>query len=325
MTERVEADTGPAWWTASRPIGSTIRLPRIGVGTAPLGLLYAEVSEEDASATLQAALDLGLSYFDTAPGYGLGRAEERLGRALRGSAAPVIVSSKVGRRIVQIADAEDPSGTRSEIVDAWSSRGVAAALAESLVRLGRDRLDIVLVHDPENNEQDVYEQTWPALERLREQGAVGAIGFGMRDPAMATRLVSRLDVDVVMLANCYNLLDTSAETHFLPACEANSVAVICAGVLGTGLLADPASVDTRYRYRPVPKETRQRALAMQRVCTDFGVPLLAAALRFPLQNPAVATVVLGMRSGQEVRANLAALDVIVPDDLWVALAKIQES
>ncbi|GAB3472827.1 aldo/keto reductase [Nocardiopsis coralliicola] len=313
---------------AVRELGSSgVRVSALSLGTAPLGGLYTAVDREAALATVGAALDAGVSYVDTAPHYGLGRAEELLGAALAGRARPA-VSTKVGRRLRPLRPGEEPEPEgfaapppRRRVWD-FSRAGVRAALEESLERLGLDRVDIVYLHDPDvrpEHEREVYETAYPALAQLRDQGVVGAIGAGMNQAAMLTRFVERLDLDAVLCAGRYTLLDGSALHGLFPACQRRGTSVVVGGVFNSGLLADPRP-GARFDYAPAPPHLVERAAELQRTCAAYGVPLRAAALRYAAAHPAVASVLVGCRSAAEVRENAAAWSQPVPGALWDALA-----
>ncbi|WP_328461754.1 aldo/keto reductase [Streptomyces sp. NBC_00448] len=283
----------------------------LGLGCAPLGNLYEPVSEADAAGTVRAALDGGTRLFDTAPRYGDGVSERRLGHELAEvSRSRVVVATKVGYR----SAAGDPSRMEPD----FSYDGTMRSLEESLTRLGLDRVDIAHVHDPDDHEQEALAGAFRALADLREQGVVAAIGAGMNQSDMLERIVARVDVDCVLLAGRYTLLDQGALSGLLPSCEARGVAVILGGVYNSGLLADPRP-DARYDYRTVSPDRLAGALAVQEICARHGVPMKAAALRFALGHPAVAALVVGARTAAEVRENQAMLDVAVPAEVWSEL------
>jgi D-threo-aldose 1-dehydrogenase len=302
-----------------------LRVSALAFGTAPLGNLFAPVAEEDADATVAAALGAGLSYVDTAPHYGLGLAERRLGRLLAGRPRDTFaISTKVGRLVRPLAPGEtaDPEGFAdtppARRVWDFSGDGVRRSLEESLERLGLDRVDIVLVHDPDDHEREAREQAFPALAELRDQGVVGAIGAGMNQAEMLTRFVRDLDLDVVLVAGRYSLLDQRALAELLPTCAARGTAVVVGGVFNSGLLADPRPGAT-FDYAPATPELVERALRLAEVCARHGVPLRAAALAFPFGHPAVASVLVGARSAAEVEDAVACFERPVPAALWAEL------
>ncbi|WP_329373403.1 aldo/keto reductase [Streptomyces sp. NBC_00669] len=290
-------------------------LPPLGIGTAPLGGLFEEVTEQDAAATLRAAAEAGIRYFDTAPRYGHGQAEERLGRLLEpaGVTGPVI-STKTGWLLRPRAD-----GSGTDVVTDWTERGIRESLESSLERLGRDAVDILYLHDADDYADEVRDTAYAAVRRLRDEGLVKAIGFGMNHSAPLAAYVAGYEVDVVLIAGRFSLLDHDARDTLLPLCAKTGTAVVVGGVFNTGLLADPSD-DAMFNYRPVPAEALARARRCQALCDEFGVPLPAAAVQFPYLHPAVTSVVVGCRSAAEVAANAEAARTPVPDELWRRLA-----
>ncbi|OYN99461.1 D-threo-aldose 1-dehydrogenase [Propionibacteriaceae bacterium ES.041] len=305
---------------------------RLGVGTAQFGNLGHPVSDADAEAVVETAWAEGLRYFDTAPHYGLGLAERRLGRAL--AARPreeYLLSTKVGRLLV---DNPNPVGSDEEngflVPDEltrerdYTADGVRRSLAESLTRLGIDRIDIALIHDPDEPDDrfaEARDGAVPALRELKEQGVIRAWGVGTKDPEMAKRFVDQCDPDVVMLAGRYTLLEQES-VGLLAACAGNDVGVIAVGVFNSGLLAtDDPGADARYEYGPVPGPQLERARRLAAVTAEFGVPLPAAAIAYVKRNPTVVNVCLGMSNAQQVRDDIALDQVAVPDELWAELAR----
>ena len=302
-----------------------LRVSALALGTAPLGNLFAPVAEEDAAATVGSALEAGLTYVDTAPHYGLGLAERRLGRLLAGVPRDrFVVSTKVGRLVRPLAPGEtaDPEGFADSppARRVWdlSGDGVRRSLEESLERLGLDRVDILLLHDPDDHEREAYEQAFPALIELRDQGVVTAIGAGMNQAEMLTRFVRDRDIDVVLVAGRYSLLDQRALAELLPTCAARGTAVVVGGVFNSGLLADPRPGAT-FDYAPAPPELVDRAARLAEVCARHGTPLRAAALAFPFGHPAVTSVLVGARSAAEVQDAVACFEWPVPGELWAEL------
>ncbi|MFH8518542.1 aldo/keto reductase [Streptomyces gelaticus] len=290
-------------------------LPRLGIGTAPLGGLFEEVTEQDAAETLTAAAEAGITYFDTAPRYGHGLAEQRLGRLLppTGNTGPVI-STKTGWLL-----RPRPDGSHGEVITDWTERGIRESLESSLTRLGRSSVDILYLHDPDDYPDEIRRTAYPAVRRLRDEGLVRAIGFGMNHSGPLASYVAEFDVDVVLIAGRFSLLDHEALTTLLPLCARTGTAVVVGGVFNTGLLADP-SPGAMFNYRPVPAEALERARRCRALCEAYDVPLSAAAIQFPLLHAAVGSVVLGCRSAAEVTANAAAARYPIPDALWQELA-----
>nr|WP_199740176.1 aldo/keto reductase [Saccharopolyspora rhizosphaerae] len=307
-----------------------MRVSALGFGGAVIGNLYREVSEETASATVAAAWDAGIRYFDTAPHYGLGLAERRLGAAL--PARPrheFAVSTKVGRLLERVPNsdgAQDVTGGFAVPADAvrrwdFSADGVHRSLESSLARLGLDHVDLVLLHDPDEHWQQAVDEAYPALHDLRARGVIGAIGVGMNQWPMLRRFVTCTDVDAVMLAGRYTLLDPSGEP-LLDECAQRGVSVLAAGVFNGGLLAtDEPGRHAVYDYRPAPPQLVARAERMVRICCRHGTTLPQAAIAFAARHPAVASVVLGARTPEEVRRNAALFHAPVPEELWEELAE----
>ena len=307
-----------------RPIGQgPLAVTRVGLGCAPLGNLFAAVSDEAAADTVNSAWECGIRLFDTAPLYGSGLSERRLGDALRGRPRnDFVVSTKVGRRLVPVADA-DPT---SIFVDAPRMRadfdftrdGVLRSIESSLERLQLDRIDIVHVHDPDDHVDVAIAGAFPTLITLRDEGVIGAVGCGMNHTAPLQRFVAEVELDVILLAGRYSLLDSSGGDELLPACAERGISVIIGGVFNSGLLADPDANGT-YDYAEAATETVQRARHFREVCEGFDVTLPAAAIGFALRHPAVTSVLVGARSRNEVVTDVTAAQAVIPDELWPAL------
>ncbi|GGK71494.1 oxidoreductase [Sphaerisporangium melleum] len=312
----------------SRTVGRGVQVGRFGLGAAPLGNLFAAVGDEQAAETVDAAWASGVRYFDTAPHYGLGLSERRLGAALRDRPRDsYVLSTKVGRLIVPGGPDEaarddqgfDVPASHRRVWD-FSRDGVRRSLEESLARLGQDAVDIALIHDPDDHWEQAVGEAYPALAELRDQGVVRAVGAGMNQWEMLERFVEETDLDVVMLAGRYTLLDQSGADRLLPLCQERGVAVFAAGVFNSGLLATHEATGT-YDYAPAPDDLAGRARRIAAVCERYGVTLPQAALAFPLRHPAVTCVVYGARSAAEVERNAALAAAPVPAELWTALAE----
>jgi D-threo-aldose 1-dehydrogenase len=295
-----------------------IRLPHVGLGTAPLGGLFEAVSDETALTTIELAWDRGIRFFDTAPLYGLGLSEQRLGRFLAGRPRDdFVLATKVGRLLR--ADAPpDPRESHWRGVPAvnpvwdFSYDGVLRSVDESLDRLGLDRIDVVHIHDPDDHFEEALHGAYPALDRLRSEGVIRAVGAGMNQVEMLTRFAREAEFDCFLVAGRYTLLDRVALPELLPLCVERGIAVIAGGVYNSGILAG----GTTFNYRPAPPELVEQAARLEAVCARHGVPLAAAALQFPLRHPAVASVLLGPRSPAQLGQSLDLLDVPIPDGLW---------
>jgi D-threo-aldose 1-dehydrogenase len=305
-----------------------VPVTRLGLGSSSLGGLYVPVRDDEATAVVRAALDVGIGYLDTAPLYGRGLAERRLGAALGGvPRGAFALSTKVGRIVrpegAPGAEPSEPhmwpeaSGTVT-VLD-YGYDGIRRSLEESLARLGLDAVDIVYVHDPDDHMEEAIAVAVPALERLREEGLVRALGFGMNAVAPLLRAVRETSVDCVLVAGRMTLLDASAAGELLPLCLERGVGVSVGGVLNSGILARPAAGAT-YDYAPAAAHLIERAKRLGEVCGRHAVPLLAAALQFPLRHPAVGSVLAGVRSVDELEQAVAAFDSELPGDLWAELA-----
>ncbi|KUN64314.1 aldo/keto reductase [Streptomyces griseorubiginosus] len=302
------------------PVGLT----ELGFGASVIGNLYRVTPADDARSAVEAAWDAGIRYFDTAPHYGLGLSERRLGAALRGRPRhEYVVSSKVGRLLVPN---ERPRGVDSEgfmvpddVRRQWdfSRDGVLRSLEETLERTGLDRIDVVYLHDPDDHWLQAADEAMPALAELRDQGVIGAIGAGMNQSAMLARFLRETAADVVMLAGRYTLLDQSALDDVLPAAQELGKSVVAVGVFNSGLLSqDRPAEGMKYDYQDAPPELVERALAIADVCAAHGTTLPAAAIAFPLTHPSVVNVTLGMRNPEQVARNAELHRLPVPDGLW---------
>ena len=309
------------------PLGATgVRVSRLVLGCAPLGGLFAPVPEQQARATVDTAWELGVRTFDTAPHYGAGLSEQRLGAALRNRPREeYVLSTKVGRLLVAGttgdstgADIFAETSGLGRVRD-YSPDGVRRSLEQSLDRLGLDRAELVHVHDAHDHLDQAIREAVPALVELREQGTIRAVSAGIDYPAAAARFVREADVDCVLIAGRYTLLDQSAATDLLPLCRQRGVAVLAAAPFNSGVLADPRPGAT-YWYRPAPPDILQRAQRIAAVCARHATPIATAALTFPLRHPAVHAVVVGARSPEEITGAVTALAAPPPEDLWAELA-----
>jgi D-threo-aldose 1-dehydrogenase len=299
---------------------------KLGLGCAQLGNLYRAMSDETAAAIVDAAWDNGIRYFDTAPHYGLGLSERRLGRALAGRPRDeYVLSTKVGRLLVENPAYAGERDTEGFDVPAtlvrrrdYSRDGVLRSLESSMDRLGVDRIDIAFVHDAENHVEEALAGAIPALVELREQGVLSGVGLGMNFADVLATFVRRSDVDTVMVAGRYTLLEQPAMDELLPLCVDRGVGVVAAGVFNSGILAAPTPGAT-YNYSEAPPELVEKARRIAAVCARFGVELPAAAIALPAAHPAVRSVVLGASSVRQVESNAARAAVEVPAELWQAL------
>lgn len=335
-------------------LGKTkLRVARLGYGCAPIGGLYEPVTDETAAGTLKHAWDLGIRYYDVAPLYGYGLAEQRLGRMLQTKKRDdFVISTKVGRllyprdevlanpkldrdfqRLGSVTGIGGDEADSEELND-WYYRGVPdvcpvydysydgimRSFEASLERTGLDRLDILWIHDPDNHWEQAIGGAYPALAELRRQGLISAIGAGMNQAEMLTRFAKEGDFDAFMLAGRYTLLDQRALAEFLPLCEKKHIGIVIAGVMNSGLLANPTP-ESHFDYGPASEaqEWLDKALKIKAVCERNNVNLRAAALQFVYAHPAVTTVVAGVRKIAHLDDTYKQLSVDIPDHLWEEL------
>ena len=292
----------------------------LGLGCAPIGNLFTPVTDADAVATIETALSAGVRFFDTAPLYGDGESERKLGLALRGVPRDeVVLATKVGRRLLDADGSPVALGaTGASSVTDLSRDGVWRSLEGSLARLGTDRVDVLHLHDPLDVEAGLA-GAMTALTELRTQGVVRAVSVGLGRLEPLERFVAAAPLDVVMEAGRLTLLDRSAEERLMPLAEERGIGVIAAGVFNSGILADPDTAPF-FEYRPADAEQIERARRLQALCRDHGVSLPDAAVQFPLRRGAAA-VVVGARTPAEVEAFVAGRGAEIPSALWDALVR----
>ncbi|MGF6835261.1 D-threo-aldose 1-dehydrogenase [Paenarthrobacter sp. TE4293] len=303
-----------------------LHLGKLGFGGAGIGNLYRAIPDGEALAAVLAAWDAGIRYFDTAPHYGLGLSEQRLGAVLRDKPRDeFVISTKVGRLLEPDAGGgQDPEGfdvpATSRRVWDFSEKGIRRSIEDSLERLGVDHVDIAYLHDPDVHDlQAGISQGLPALEKLRSEGVVTAIGVGINSAEAALECVEAADLDLVMLAGRYTLLEQPG-VPLLERCVERRTGVVSVGAFNSGLLARPeVPDDAHYNYERAPQALVERARHLAAVCRDFGVELPTAALQFPLRHPAVVNVTVGARAPEQVATNAARMKETVPDGLWDAL------
>jgi D-threo-aldose 1-dehydrogenase len=298
-----------------------VAVTRLGLGLAPIAGLYSAVGDDAAYATIEAAWAAGVRFFDTAPLYGHGLSERRAGHVLSSyPRSSFTLSTKVGRRL-RPASPDDADIWSEPLENAiyWdlSGSGAVRSLEESLDRLGLDRVDVLHIHDPDDHYAEAVAGALPALVQLRSEGRIGAVSAGMNQAPMLADFVRTGLLDCVILAGRYTLLDQSGLDELLPLCSARGVSVIAAGVFNSGILAGGST----FNYAPAPPAVVARVDAIRLVCDRHGVPLRAAAVQFPFRHPAVASVLLGLRSPAEVQDAVAMLAYDIPEDLWPELEK----
>lgn len=293
------------------PLGgkNALQVTNFGMGTAPIGNAT-HVSDADAEATVQRAYELGVRLFDSAPLYGGGVAETRVGRALRGiPRESYVISTKIGRVV---------SNNPGPLPFDYSYDGIMRCIEGSLQRLNTDRIEIVLVHDPDNHEQEALESAFPTLQELRRQGVIKAVGAGMNQWQMEQRFAEQADPDVFLLAGRYTLLEQTS-LGFLQLCQEKGIGIFLGGVFNSGILATGPVANAQYQYAAAPAAILEKTRQIDAVCQRFGVGLNVAALHFAQAHPTVTALVVGAVKPAEVEANVAALAMAVPGELWQEL------
>jgi len=297
-----------------------LELTRLSLGTAPLAGLFKSVDISESDQLIHTALDNGMNYFDTAPLYGHGLAEERLGRILGSVTKPFVLQTKVGR-VLNWVEKADPvpwfpdADPHIQPVFDYSADGIKRSLEDSLKRLGVDRIDIALMHDAENHIPQAINIAYPVLADLKRQGIIKAVGIGINFCDAAVEIMKSVDLDIVLLAGRYTLLDQSAQNKLLPYALERKVDITIGGVFNSGVLADPKPGAT-FEYLPASDEIIRKAQDIRAFLSERGIPLTAAALQFPLRHPAVTSVLTGSRNSKELLANMADFDLELPEDIW---------
>ena len=308
-------------------IGTTgLRITRLGLGGAPFGGLFKPVGQDASVGAIRRALDLGIRYFDTAPLYGHGRSETVYSKAFDGVARDrLALSTKVGRVLVPTDGAAEDEFYMDlpplEPVFDYSREGILRSLEDSLERLKLDRVDIALIHDPDDHYEQAMNEAYPTLADLKSQGVVKAIGAGMNQWQMPARFAREGDFDCFLIAGRYTLLDQSALVELLPICQDKQISIILGGPYNSGILASDLGPDATFDYKLVQPHLLDRARRIKAVCDRHGVPLKAAALQFGLAHPAVASTIPGARSIAELEENLRMAGLPIPADMWDELRR----
>ena len=296
-----------------------LQVTRLGFGTAPLGGLFQPLADDEAHRVVEAAWSAGIRFFDTAPQYGNGLAEQRLGAVLRGKPRDqYVLATKVGKLLRAGGPPQSdtfPDAPPLNPVFDFSYDGVMRSVEESVSRLGIDRIDILHIHDPDDHFDEALTGAFRALDRLRSEGTIKAVGAGMNQAEMLARFAREADFDCFLLAGRYTLLDQVGLKELLPLCVERGIAIIAGGVFNSGILADPRP-GTHYNYQTAPAELVERARRINAVCERNGVALKAVAIQFPLGHPAVQTVLTGCRAVYEVTENVAAFQAPIPASVW---------
>lgn len=318
---------------AKRTLGRTgLEVTVLGFGSAPLGDIYEVLDDRDAIETVATAAETGVTLFDTAPLYGQGSAEHRIGTALRRRPrGSYVISTKVGRLLTpapggRVKTSRFVGGLEFDVTNDYSYDAAMRSHEQSLHRLGLPAVDIVLIHDadawthgPEHGPRryrEAMEGAYRALEKLRSEGVVKGIGLGLNDPGYMARYLADGDFDCILMAGRYSLLEQPALAEVLPIAARKNVGVMLGGVFNSGILATGPVAGARYNYLPAPPEIIAKVENIDRVCRSHGVPLATAAMHFPLGHPAVSSLALGAVKPDEVRRNVAAMTTRVPAALW---------
>jgi D-threo-aldose 1-dehydrogenase len=303
--------------------------PILSFGSAPIGNLFREVDEAEAKDAVAAAWQSGVRYFDTAPHYGLGLAERRVGEALSEyPRSEYVISTKVGRLLAPTSDYPGENDLADgfmvpkdfvRIYD-YSGDAIKRSIEDSLRRMNTDYIDIVFVHDPDDHYEEALNGAFPALSKLRDEGVIKSFGSGMNQAEMLTEFVRYTDLDVIMLAGRYTLLEQHSLDNLLPLAAERNVSIVAAGVFNSGLLSkNRPSADATYNYAPAPAELIAKVNAIADICESHGVSLPAAAAQFPLGHETVANICLGARNREQVERNAELFDVKIPGALWADL------
>jgi D-threo-aldose 1-dehydrogenase len=298
--------------------GTKLEISRVGFGGGALGYMYEPVPDSVAVATIRKALEVGFNHVDTSPVYGRGTSESRIGEALGGvDRRRFTISTKVGEVLVPSSEPAKWKGApRLEAVFDFSRQGVLDSFESSLGRLHMKDVDILLIHDCDDDIPQALRESHPAISKLREAGATKAIGAGLNSYETALKLARKADFDCFLIAGRYTLLEQGALEEFLPYCEDHQIGVIIGGPFNSGILASDLSAGAKYNYRDAPPGILEKARKIKAVCDEHSTPMRAAALQFILANPTVTSTIPGSRSPAEVEENASALGFKIPRDLW---------
>lgn len=300
-----------------------LKVSQVGLGTAPLGGMFTSVEESSSDELIKTAIAEGVNYFDTAPFYGHTKSEKRLGRglALANAQKSAIVSTKVGRILVE-GEYQGPTIFRDlepcSPVFNYTASGVRRSFEESLQRMKLDHVDILFIHDPENHMDQAIGEAYPELDKMRSEGLVKSIGVGINFSDLATRFIKETDIDVVLIAGRYTLLEQTAAKDLLPEALKRNVSVLAAGVFNSGVLVNPNEGAT-YDYAPASEKIINHAKALHDAIAPFGVPVSAVGLQFPLRHPAVKAILTGARNSSELKSNLSDFALDLPSEIWAEL------
>ena len=321
--------------TERRRLGATdVHVTTLGFGGAPLGSIYEVLDEDVCRSTVNRAFDVGVRLFDTAPLYGHGLSEMRMGAVLRSKPRnDYVLSTKIGRYLApgkpgQIDMGQWQHSIGFEVVYDYSYDAAFREVEQSMMRLGIPRIDILLIHDVdvwthgdgfEQRYKEAMEGSYKALRKMKDEGMVGAIGVGINEADVCARFARDGDFDCFLLAGRYTLLEQGALDDFLPLCEQKNIGIMLGGPYNSGILATGAIPGAKYNYQDAAPEVLERVSRIQEVCQRHGVPLAAAAIQFPLAHPCVATMIPGAVTPYEVQRNADLMQVAIPGDLWAEL------
>ena len=302
--------------------GTDLQITRLSLGSAPLSGLFRTVTDQESDDLINLTLESGIRHIDSAPLYGYGMSEQRIGRVVGKTDKPFVLSTKVGRLLRKGTNKEldkwpgtDPN---LEIYFDYSPDGIRKSLEDSFERFGGIQAPIVYIHDPEEWISDAINVVYPILDDLRRQGIIKAVGIGVNYVKTAMAVMKETDLNIALLAGRYTLLDQSSQDELYPLALAKNVSIVAAGVMNSGILANPKP-GAHYDYEPAKAELVDRAIAIKNKLAEYNVPLTAAALQFPLRHRAVATVLVGAATPDEMRANIRDFDLEIPEDAWRAL------
>lgn len=302
--------------------GTDLKVSRLGLGTAPLGGLFTSVDENDSDDLIQTAFENEINFFDTAPQYGHGTAEIRLGRILKEANKPFVLETKVGRVLNPTENADKAwfadANPKLEPIFDFSADGVKRSIEESLIRLQVDHIDIALLHDADDHLRDAIEKAYPVLDSLRSQGVIKGVGMGLNLCAPSIAILKECDLNVALIAGRYTLLDQEAQDELFPLALKKNCSILIAGVYNSGVLANPNPGAT-YNYLPASDEIISKARRIGEFFSQRNIPLTAAALQYPQRHPAVTLILTGSRSRAELESNIEDFNIEIAPSVWQEL------
>ena len=302
--------------------GTDIEITKLSLGSAPLSGLFRTVSDAESDELVQLTLDSGIRHIDSAPLYGYGMSEERVGRIVKKSNKPYVLSTKVGRLLKsgknQELDKWPGTNPNLEVYFDYTPDGIKKSLEASFERYGGQQAPIVYIHDPDEWISDAIKVVYPILDDLRRQGVIKAVGVGVNHVKTAMAVIKDTDLNVALLAGRFTLLDQSSQDELYPLALSKNVSIVAAGVMNSGILVNPKP-GAHYDYEPAKSELVNRAQAIRDNLSKFNIPLTAAALQFPLRHKAVTTVLVGAATADEMRANIRDFDIDIPSEAWASL------